>query len=246
MIITVFDLETTGVDKTKDQIIQIAALKIDTDTNKIIDVLNQYIQPTGSYTISLAAYFKHNITPKFLSTYPHMKDVAPIICKFFDEADNILTYNGNGFDIPFLKIELNRWGFDIDFTKKHCYDAFLEEKRRNGISLENTYMRYKGKSMTDSGLTAHDAFSDIKATYSVFIAQQRKETYGPENMYGEDGAIQDMMFLNEMQPCFNIGKYRGISIKYVAKHDQSYLKWCVSDSCKFIESTKEFIRQYIV
>ena len=69
MIITVFDLETTGVDKTKDQIIQIAALKIDTDTNKIIDELNQYIQPTGSYTISLAAYFKHNITPKFLSTY---------------------------------------------------------------------------------------------------------------------------------------------------------------------------------
>ena len=40
MIITVFDLETTGVDKTKDQIIQIAALKIDTDTNKIIDKLN--------------------------------------------------------------------------------------------------------------------------------------------------------------------------------------------------------------
>ena len=66
MIITVFDLESTGVDKTKDQIIQIAALKIDTDTNKIIDELNQYIQPTGSYTISLAAYFKHNITPKFL------------------------------------------------------------------------------------------------------------------------------------------------------------------------------------
>ena len=37
MNIVVFDLETTGLDRTKHQIIQFAALKIDTDTNKILD-----------------------------------------------------------------------------------------------------------------------------------------------------------------------------------------------------------------
>lgn len=245
MILLIFDLETTGVDKKKDQIIQFAGLKIDTETNKIVEELNQYIQPTGNYTISLAAYFKHRITPEFLAKYPHMEEVAPVIYKFFNGVDNVLTYNGNGFDIPFLKIELNKYGFDIDFTKKNCYDAFLEEKRRNGNSLENTYVRYRGKSMEEAGLTAHDAFSDIKATYSVFVAQQRKEGYGPEHLYGEDGAIQDMIFLDEIQPCFNIGKYRGISIDYVAEHDQGYLQWCVSDKCNFINSTKEFIKQYL-
>lgn len=245
MILVIFDIETTGVDKQKDQIIQFAGIKIDTESNKIIEELNQYIRPTGSYSINLAAYFKHRITPEFLSKYPCMDEVAPLIYKFFNGVDNILTYNGNGFDIPFLKTELNRYNYDIDFTKKNCYDAFLEERRRNGISLENTYLRYRGKTMEEAGLTAHDAFSDIKATYSVFVAQQRQTGYGPENMYGEDGAIQDMLFCEEICPCFGIGKYRGVSIDYVAEHDQNYLQWCISDKCKFLNSTKDFIKKYI-
>ena len=131
MILAIFDIETTGLVKEKDQIIQFAGLKIDTKTNKIVEELNQYIQPTGNYTISLGAYFKHKITPDFLSKYPHMNEVASLICNLFNNFDNILTYNGLSFDIPFLKIELNKYGYDIDFTKKNCYDAFLEEKRRN-------------------------------------------------------------------------------------------------------------------
>ena len=244
MILTIFDLETTGVDKLHDQIIQFAGLKIDTETNQIVSELNQYIQPTGNYEISLGAFFKHKITPQFLSDYPHMDEVAPIICNFFDDVQNVLTYNGNSFDIPFLKIELNKYGYDIDFTKKNCYDAFLEEKRRNGINLENTYQRYKGKTMEEAGLNVHDAFSDIKATYSVFTAQQRIQKYEPEKMYGEDNVIQDMEFLNELQPCINIGKYRGISLKYLSEHNQNYLKWCINKS-NFIQSTKDYIRKFI-
>ena len=36
MILLIFDLETTGVDKKKDQIIQFAGLKIDTETKEVI------------------------------------------------------------------------------------------------------------------------------------------------------------------------------------------------------------------
>ena len=43
MNIVVFDLETTGLDRTKHQIIQFAALKIDTETNKILADINLYI-----------------------------------------------------------------------------------------------------------------------------------------------------------------------------------------------------------
>lgn len=245
MILGIFDIETTGLDRTKDQIIQFSGIKINTETNQIIEQINQYIQPVGNYNITLGAFFKHNITPKFLMDYPHMEEVASNICAFFEDITNILTYNGNAFDIPFLKTELNKYGYDIDFTKKNCYDAFLEEKRRNGMHLEDVYMRYKGKSMEEAGLIKHDALSDIKATYSIFIAQQRNKEYAPEKTYGEDNAIQDMMFLEELQPCFNIGKYRGISLKYVSEHDQKYLQWCVSDKSNFMQSTKNYIRKFI-
>lgn len=246
MIITVFDLETTGLDKNKDQIIQFAGMKIDSETHKIVDQLNLHIQPVGNYSISLGAYFKHQMTPEFLADKPHFSDVAQQIVNFMMGSGAILTYNGNGFDIPFLKIELNRYGYDIDFTQIPCYDAFLEEKRRHGLMLETVYRKYTGRTMEEAGLVAHDAFSDIKGTYSIFVAQQKAEGYGPEKMYGEDGVISDMTFLEEVQPCFGIGKYRGISLKYVAEHDQGYLQWCVGPKSSFLESTKKFISQYII
>lgn len=245
MKLLIFDIETTGLDKINDQIIQFASIIIDTNTNKIIDSYSEYIQPVGNYSISLNAYFKHQITPDFLKDKPHLKDVAEKIISKFNEVNDILTYNGNAFDIPFLKNELNKYGYDIDFTKKNCYDSFLEEKRRNSNSLTDTYKRYKGKTMDEAGLTAHDALSDVKATYTVFYAQQKIKNYGPEHLYGEDGVIRDMMFLEQIQPCFSIGKYNGISLNYVSKYDQTYLKWCISDNCKFLKSTKNFIKQYV-
>ena len=145
MILNVFDLETTGLDRTKDQIIQFAGIKINTDTHEILETIDEYIKPVGNYSIAIAAYFKHHITAQFLSDKPTMHEVGPKIEKFFEGVDNILTFNGNGFDIPFLKNELQKYGYNVDFESKNCYDAFLEEKRRNGNTLEDTYKRYKGK-----------------------------------------------------------------------------------------------------
>ena len=244
MILVIFDLETTGLDRTKDQIIQFSGLKIDTSNHSILDSKNLYIQPIGEYSISIAAYTKHRITPDFLKDKPYLKDVAQEIVDFIGD-NNILTYNGNGFDIPFLKTELNKYGYDIDFMKRQCWDAFLEEKRRNGINLENTYKRYKGKTMQEAGLTAHDAMSDIKATYAVFVAQQKNEYYDATKMYGEDNVISDMDFEGQIKPCFNIGKYRNVSLEYVAKYDQKYLEWCASDKSNFMDSTKKYIQTYI-
>ena len=61
MILNVFDLETTGLDRTKDQIIQFAGIKINTDTHEILETIDEYIKPVGNYSIAIAAYFKHQI-----------------------------------------------------------------------------------------------------------------------------------------------------------------------------------------
>ena len=45
MILLIFDLETTGVDKKKDQIIQFAAIKVDAENHKLIESKNIFIQP---------------------------------------------------------------------------------------------------------------------------------------------------------------------------------------------------------
>jgi len=244
MKLVIFDLETTGLDRTKDQIIQISALKVNTDTNEILGEFNKYVQPIGSYTIGYGAYFKHGLTPDFLKDKPHFKDIAQELLDFIDDSA-ILTYNGNSFDIAFLLEELHKYGFDLNIMDRPVYDAFLEEKRRNGNSLENTYKRYKGKTMIESGLTAHDALSDVKATYSIFVAQQKISPYGPEKMYGPDNVITDQEFRGEVKPCMTLGKYKSLSLEFIAQVDQQYLKWAISDKCSFSKESKEFIKQYI-
>lgn len=241
-----FDLETTGLDKNKDYIIQFGAIKIDTETGKIVDKIDQLIKPTGPYTISLAAYFKHGIKPEMLEDKPTIKEFGPKILEFFgDNSVGVLTYNGKRFDQPFLKIELNRHGMNIDFTKRKIYDAFRIEQERNGNKLTQTFKRYYGKTMEEMGLTAHNAFSDVKATWGVFKKQLEHGDVEPEVMYGEDGVIEPMEFRDELKPCFTLGKYRQLSIDFVASIDQNYLQWCISDKCNFGQSTKEFIQQYI-
>ena len=242
--LVVLDIETTGLKKETDYIIQFAAIKVDRQTENIIDNINLYIKPSGNYTITIQAYCKHHIKPEFLNDKPTFKEVFNQIRDFISGCD-ILTYNGNSFDLPFIKTEFNRIGEDIDFLNIDCYDAFLEEKRRNSNSLESTYKRYTGNDMSDDGLEAHDAFSDVKAAYRIFEEQQKIKEYGPEERLTEDNIIILGEFNGKEQPIFNVGKYKSLPVSYVSTVDQQYLKWCVSESAGFMNSTKNYISKYI-
>lgn len=240
-----FDLETTGLDQSKDYIISIAAIKVDIDTDNIIETLEEYVRPHGPYNIAFGAYLKHKISPDMLKDKPTLAELAPKIIKFFDDDSAICTYNGNRFDIPFFIKAFKNIGYNFDFSNRDCYDAFVEEKRRNGNTLEDVYKKYVGQTMEESGLIAHEALSDVKATYTIFKKQQEEQQYGPEKRYGDDAVIIDYNIDGQMTPCFSIGKYRGAPISYVAKYDQQYLTWCISDRCNFLQSTKNYIKQFI-
>lgn len=97
--LVIFDLETTGLDKDKDQIIQFSGVKI--EDFKVIDTLDMKICPDGNFSISIQAYLKHGIHPNDLLDKPHLSEVADKIISFIGDND-VLTYNGTGFDIPFL------------------------------------------------------------------------------------------------------------------------------------------------
>lgn len=241
--IVAFDLETTGLDRTKDQIIQIACIKFDRDTKKVLDRRMYYVQPVGSYQITIAAYKKHGIHPNFLKDKPYFKDIANEIYDFIKDCD-ILSFNGTTFDVPFLKFEFDKVGIDWNVLECKFYDAFAEEKRRNGNSLEATYERYYHKTMTESGLQAHDAFSDVMATIGVFYAQQNIEEYDSFTPLTEDNIIFEFEFEGKIVPCFSIGKYKNLPIDLVYAADRDYLNWCVNKS-SFLPRTKEYIQNYL-
>lgn len=239
-----YDIETTGLDKTKDQIIQFAAIKIDTQKHKILDSKNIFIQPVGNYSISIQAFFKHGITPDFLKDKPHFKDVAQEIFDFFIGCD-VLTYNGCSFDNLFLIAEFERVGVVWDPTNFVNYDAFLTEKRRNGNTLEDSFKRYCGKTMAEAGLSAHNALSDVKATYAIFRHQNEIEPVEAEKILVADNTVALMEFKDNIEACFTLGKYKGIPVKYVNNIDPNYIQWVLSEKSGFSISTKNFIRKTI-
>lgn len=239
-----FDLETTGLNREKDQIIQFAAVKHDKQTLELVDQIDLYIRPTGTYQITLAAYFKHHITPAFLEDKPTLAEVAPKIVEFMKGCD-ILGYNHKSFDIPFLVSALEKAGYSLDILENDVYDVFLEEKIRNGNSLGDTFKRYYGKTMDEAGYEAHNALSDVMATFDIFKAHQSTGEVKPTLMFGTDNAITMMDFMGKLQPCFSIGKYRQIPVSYVVQKDPDYIKWCLSDSCNFFKSTKEFLKEQL-
>lgn len=244
-LIVVFDVESTGLDKTKDHIIQFSGMRVDPSTLEIVDTLNLFIKPSVPYSMSLGAYFKHKIKPADLENCPTFADVADQITEFIGTND-ILVYNGVSFDIPMLRNEYARCGkVGPNFGLLNIYDSFLEEKRRNGNRLSETFERYAGQTMEQQGLKPHDAFSDIKATLFVFAKQQMNKEFAPEELIGEGDMLEMMDFCGVIQPCFKIGKYRGVALEYVMKKDSQYINWCLSDKASFGPVSKDFLGRYI-
>lgn len=244
-IIVIFDLETTGLEKDKDQIIQFSGVKIQFTKKKfkVIDTLDIKICPDGPFTISIQAYMKHGIHPDMLKDKPHLSEVADQIVDFIGDYD-VLTYNGTNFDIPFLVFALAKTGRVINFMNRKCYDVYAEEKRRHGMHLGDVFIRYTGKTMEEAGYKAHDALGDSMATFDIFMKQMEEKEFKPENMVCEDNVIVNSEFQGKQLPCFNIGKYKDLPVAYIATFDQGYLHWCV-EKASFLESTKNLIRKYI-
>lgn len=238
--LVVLDIETTGLDKKNDWIIQFAAIKVDVETNKVTDTINILIRPNvDNYTMSIGAYIKHNIHPDQLKNRPTFKDVANDIYDFIKGCD-ILTFNGVSFDLPFLMNEFARVGIEFKPTDYTCYDACKEEYRRHSNHLVDTFKRYRGKSMEDYGLTAHDALSDVKACYAVFVSQNKEMPVEPEKMLTDDDSLIMGEFNGEETIIMNFGKYRQVPLKLVKATDPGYINWLLSNTTS--QKTRELLQ----
>ena len=240
--LVVLDIETTGTDKTGgDWIVQFAAIKVNRETNKMIDKLNLFIRPEAeNYTMSISAFIKHRIHPDQLKDKPTFRQVANQIYDFIKGCD-ILTYNGVNFDLPFLMNEFAKVGIKFLPTDYVCYDSYKEEARRNGNKLSEAFKRYCGRSMEDAGLTAHDGFSDVKACYAVFRHQNETSEVQPENVLTDDNTLVMGEFNGNQEIMMNIGRYRDVPLKILKVTDPSYLTWMLSTNIS--EKTRDIINK---
>jgi DNA polymerase-3 subunit epsilon len=225
--ITVLDVETTGTDKKVDRIIQISMLKIDTEHHKIVAKMNEYVRPDTSYTIGIGAFLKHGVKPAMLADKPTFRELADKIIEFLG-TDDILTYNGISFDLQMLVSEFARCGKTFLPKNYRLLDAYKEELRRNSNKLEEVYRRYCGKTMEEAGLKAHDALSDVKATYAIWKHQQDTGECRYEDLLVDDDSIKYVEFNGKQEAAFSFGKYRDVPLPIVCQADPEYINWFLS------------------
>jgi DNA polymerase III subunit epsilon len=219
------DLETTGVNLSKDRIVELAIVKLMPDGTRVTKrkIVNPEMPiPTASSDI-------HGITDEMVKDAPTFKSIANEVKQFLENAD-LGGYNSNRFDIPLLMEEFLRADIDIDLSEMRMVDVQHIFYTMQPRTLSAAYDFYCGKSLEN----AHSAEVDINATIEVFEAQLNKyENLGNTvdsvlNCIGEDRIIdyaRRFVYDDKDNEVFNFGKYKGIPTKEIFKKDPGYYDW---------------------
>ena len=252
--IVAFDVETTGLDTSKDFVIQLSGVKFDKDFN-ILGEFNEYVCPKSDFEIADGAFEKHGIAKDFLlSVGKWMEVVGKEFLEFITDCD-LLSYNGNRFDVKILSKDLKAAGLEFDLNRTF-YDALALEAKLQPRTLDAIYKKYTGKDLEN----AHNALYDVKATIEIFKHQMDSFRHDVEISADPDIAVFDYVANFEESRIFDVdgmfrkeddkiiftkGKYRGVEFMEVCKGDPGYIKWFMNNS-DFSNHTKNNLRNYYI
>jgi len=229
-----FDVETTGLDTSKDQIIEISFVKLNIDMTK--EIKTQKFKP--EIEINPKAQEIHGISKEDLKDKPKFKQLSKSIYSFLQGCD-IAGFNSNKFDVPMLYSEFLRAGIEWDYSKVNFIDVSNIYRILNPRTLVQAYKDYCDKDLTD----AHSAEADTLATLEVFMAQLEKHEELPKTSnelaffsnYDKDILDISGCFTknNEGEIIFNFGKHKN----ELVKSQKSYINWMLTSS--FAPDTKK-------
>ena len=235
-----FNLETTGVNVSKDRIVEISILKVFPNGNK--ESFTWRVNPEMKIPAVTTAI--HGISDEMVLNEPTFKELAPKVSELIKNSD-LGGFNSNRFDIPLLAEELLRAEIDFDLKINKAVDVKTIFHKMEKRTLEAAYKFYCNKDLTN----AHSAEADTMATYEVLKAQLDKY----------DGLENDMDYLSkfsshqnfadfagfigynkEGQEIITFGKHKGKVIEDLFKTEPGYFSWI--QNADFPNYTKKVLR----
>ena len=169
--IVVFDVESTGTDTTADEIIQIAAVRLDAQ-GQVTDTFNTYVRASRSVGTS---FYVHHISDDQLAA--EGRDPKEALAAFLDFAkDAVIVGHNVTYDLSILHSELQRLGMaeSGDFP---YYDT-LDIYRRFYPNLINHKLATLSETFPIDHQPSHNAFDDILATAGL-LCYAVKEKIAP-------------------------------------------------------------------
>ena len=239
--IAFFDLETTGINVSKDRIVELSVLKVKPDGSEYKKTW--LINPTIPIPEKVSKI--HGIYDKDVKDKPTFKDLAKEISDFFENSD-LAGYNSNRFDVPLLLEEFLRADFDFDVKNRRFIDGQVIFFKKEPRTLSAAYEFYCGKKLEN----AHTAEADVFATYEVLKAQierydDLKNDVNQLSKFSSQTKNADfagmIIYNDEGKETFNFGKHKGKTVEDVFKKEPGYYGWIMN--ADFPLYTKKILTQ---
>ncbi len=221
-----FDLETTGINISKDRIVEISLLKVFPNGKE--EVKTRRINPEMPIPAQSTAI--HGITDEDVKDCPTFKQIAKSLVEILEGSD-LAGFNSSRFDVPMLSEELLRAGVDFDMSKKKFIDVQIIFHRKEPRTLEAAYRFYCDKKLED----AHSAEADTRATYEVLKSQLDKYpdlVNDIDVLSKEFSSFNDnvdyagrMIYDENGVELFNFGKHKGKPVADVLLNEPGYYAW---------------------
>lgn len=222
------DLETTGIDPSRDRIVELALIKVMPDGTK--ETKTRRLNPEMHIPAGASAI--HHIYDEDVKDCPTFREVAKSLWAYMEGAD-LGGFNSNKFDIPILVEEFLRAGIDVNFKKNRFIDVQNIFHRMEQRTLVAAYKFYCDKDLTD----AHSAEADTLATYEVLLAQlERYADLQNDVEFLSEFSTRDrsvdyagrIVYNDKDVEVFNFGKYRGRPVADVFRDEPSYYSWMMN------------------
>ena len=240
-----FDLETTGLNITKDRIVEISVIKVYPDGHE--EEKTRRLNP--EMPIPEQASAVHGIHDEDVKDCPTFKQISKSLAQMFEGCD-IGGFNSNRFDIPLLAQEFFNAGIKFDFNKCKFIDVQTIFHKKEPRNLIAAYKFYCDKNLED----AHSACADTRATYEVLKAQLDRYSDDLENdveflsNYSSQNRNVDLagrIIRNEQGVVvFNFGQHKGEGVEEVLTKTPQYYDWIQNRD--FAEDTKNVLREIYI
>lgn len=158
--IVVFDVESTGLDTARDEIIQIAGVRLTAD-GKVKAEFRRVLRPERSVGESVRV---HGMSDEWLARHGQdSREVLQDFCRF--AAGTVLAGHNVTYDLHILSSQLSRLGLPpLDYA---AYVDTLELFRRFHPELPNHRLEFLGRYCKTEHRSSHDAADDVLATAEI-------------------------------------------------------------------------------
>lgn len=223
-----FDLETTGINITKDRIVEIAVLKVHPNGKE--ESKTWLVNPGIPIPKEVTAI--HGISDADVADKPMFKEVAKEIYNMIKDSD-LGGFNSDRFDIPLLAEEMLRAEIDFDMKNRLSIDVQTIFHKMEQRTLSAAYRFYCNKDLND----AHSAEADTNATYEVLKAQINKyeEIENDTKFLAEFSTRKQFAdfagfigYNKKGEECFAFGKHKGKAVADILETEPGYYGWLLN------------------